>query len=297
MIFRNRNQKEQFKQDLKLKLRALLPQFILNVLRRRQVPLDKMREFLKTHRSIPYSPHFDRLAIVVPCYGHEKYLPDAFESIISQTELPDEVIFVDDGSPDNTAAVITELIANYEKINAGSIRFNLHRNSKNLGQSAAINKGVELAESDLVMVLNDDDYLMNDLVEVTKFLFKNNPDLALLGGSNIAFRSMAEITPDAKKISSFVKKESIKLRITTPADAINFEDYCSLNMTHTGSTFVKPKAIAAGLYYPYKKDRIVHFSDRDFQIRLNLLYPAGTTSEIPFCFWRNDSSVDNGRFT
>ena len=45
-------------------------------------------------------------SVVIPCYKQAHFLPQAIESALSQTHRPVEVIVVDDGSPDNTAAVV-----------------------------------------------------------------------------------------------------------------------------------------------------------------------------------------------
>ena len=46
------------------------------------------------------------VTISTPCYNHKKYLPDYFESIISQTYKNIELIITDDISQDNSQKVI-----------------------------------------------------------------------------------------------------------------------------------------------------------------------------------------------
>jgi len=293
----NRNEKVQRKQDIKMAIRRLLPNWFLRLVRRPQVPLKKKLSFLAEPRVLPTEPvKLETLAIIVPCFEHARYINQAFESIVRQTRLPDEVIFIDDCSPDNTTEVLNGLITDYEATNPGQIKFLVSRNEKNQGQALSINKAVELTTADLVMILNDDDYLLHDTVETTLILFQRHPDLALVGGTNIEFHGFEAPTEANRLIKEMFQSNEIDIKITSPAEALKYEDFNSLNMTHSGSTFVRTKAIAAGLYR-LKKDRIIVYSDRDFQIRLNLLYPAGTSDKISFCFWRNDSSVDNGLFT
>ncbi|MCX6712935.1 MAG: glycosyltransferase family A protein [Candidatus Vogelbacteria bacterium] len=294
---RDRNKEYQTRQDIKMAIRRLLPNWFLGLIRRRQVSLQKMLGFLNEPRVLPPEKEvFNSLAVVLPCYGHARYLPLAFESIIRQTRPPEEVIIIDDRSPDNTAEVIGQLISEYKQSGANQIKFIVQTNNKNLGQCASINKAVELSESDLVMIMNDDDYLMEDAVETMFDLFQKNPQIALIGGSNVGFTEDNILLKKPKKIKDYPGGDPVKLAITTPKDALAFEDYCSLNMTHSSSTFVRIKGVAAGLYRP-KKDRLVPFSDRDFQIRINLLYSVGTNVLVPFCFWRSDSSVDSGRYS
>jgi len=292
----DRNRREKQKQDIKMFIRGLLPRWFLNLIRRQQVPLRKMLEFTIEHKPLPNNLTIElkTLAIIVPCYNHDKYLAKTFESIINQTHLPNQVILINDDSKDRTGELIKKLVANYEANDPGKIKFITDNNNHNLGQAMTINKAIKLASTDLIMILNDDDYLMHDAVETILHLFRQNPKLALIGGSNIKFSNDELLDSSNKLIKNIKNPAEIELSITTPEDALKFEDFCCLNITHTGSTFVKTKAISAGLYRE-KKDRIIRFTDRDFQIRVNLLYPIGTTGDkIPFCFWRADSSVDAG---
>ncbi len=293
----NKNQKEQRKQNLKLAIRRLLPKWFLSLIRRRQVPLKKMQYFLSSHSPANNSTSTpETISIIVPCYGHGPYLEIMFTSIIKQTRLPDEVILINDYSPDETGLILKRLVAEHQAKKPNQIKFTILTNDKNLGQALTLNRGIETATSDLIMILNDDDYLMHDAVETMFYLFKQEPGIALIGGSMIDFGDNHFLDQHPKLITKQIKLNAINLRITTPADALAFEDYCSLNMAHSASTFIRTKALAAGLYRP-KKERIVHFSDRDFQIRMNLLYPVGSTEQVAFSFWRNNSSVDNSLFT
>ena len=48
------------------------------------------------------------ISVVVPVYNTEKYLKDCLESILNQTFTNFEVICVDDGSPDNSFAILNQ---------------------------------------------------------------------------------------------------------------------------------------------------------------------------------------------
>jgi|GEM_PF-674515 len=290
----DKNKKEKLKFERKMAIRKMLPNFFLNLIHRRQVPLKKMEAFLtQYHPLADQGTKLETLAIVVPCFQHAQFLPKTFASIINQTVLPNEVIFINDRSLDETTGVIDRLIKAYEATHPGQIKFTVETNTKNLGQAMSLNKGIELARTDLIMILNDDDYLMHDVVETMLSFFRRYPELALIGGDMISFDNDKTVEKSDKLIKNILDPAQVKLHITSPTDALKFEDFSCLHITHSGSTFVKKKAESAGLYRE-KKDRIVRFSDRDFQIRVNLLYPVGTTAQLPFCFWRNDSSVDSG---
>jgi glycosyltransferase involved in cell wall biosynthesis len=227
------------------------------------------------------------LAIVVPCYGHEKVIESTFVSILNQIEKPDEVIFVVDKSPGNSF----EILSNLKKKNA-NLPIKIINNKKNVGQAESINIGVRNSNSELIMVLNDDDYLMKDAVKIVKNNFKKNPTLGLIGFGCVLAKCEKDIINNAKS-SDYSKQTNLKIK--TPKDAINYENYNDINMTHSGSTFSKIAWKHINGYYP-KNKRIVNFSDRDFQIRMNLFFDVGVFS-VPICFWRNFCSVDSGKNT
>jgi glycosyltransferase involved in cell wall biosynthesis len=233
----------------------------------------------------------DSLALVVPCFRHEAYLSDVFESILSQTRRPDEVIFVDDGSPDATSEILRTFVASREGRDSG--RFALLVNDKNLGQAATLNRGISAASSDLIMILNDDDYLMHDAVESMLALFAQHREVALIGAGSIHFVGKEALAAAPKLIANRAAG-SLPLVFYQPEDVPRYRNYNDLNMTHSGCCFLKVAWEAVGGYYVDKGARVVSFSDRDFQIRVNSVWPVAVSNETPFTLWRRDSSVDGG---
>jgi len=78
----------------------------------RSVNVRRLREFSATLPPFHPEPRETRrYAIVVPCYNHAKFLPQAFESIEAQTLPPSEVILIDDQSTDSTWQVLGDLAA------------------------------------------------------------------------------------------------------------------------------------------------------------------------------------------
>ena len=232
------------------------------------------------------------LTIVVPCFGHAAHLQTMFESIVRQTRPADEVIFVEDRSPDDTAAILAGLITGRPNPSIG--RFSLLHNERNLGQAATLNRGIGAARCDLIMVLNDDDYLMHDAVAVTLERFAQHPELGLIGAHSIHFAG-DEVLAAAPKTSDAYPGARRPLVVRRPADVLRYRSYNDLNMTHSSSCFRRAAWAAVGGYYADGQRRVVPFSDRDFQLRVNALWPVGVAVEAPLAFWRTDSSVDAGR--
>lgn len=92
-------------------------------------------------------------SIIVPTYQHAAVLPQAIDSALAQTS-PVEVIVVDDGSTDGTAAVLERYCGRIVSI----VR-------PHGGPSAARNAGIDAARGDFVMFLDADDVIAPDKVE------------------------------------------------------------------------------------------------------------------------------------
>ncbi len=231
------------------------------------------------------------VAVVVSCYRHAAYLPATLASIAAQTRHPDEVVLIDDGSEDGSDAILRDWLRGQAWLPAGQGRAIVHE--RNVGQAASLNEGIASVRSDLVMILNSDDYLLHDAIAVAVRHFEEHPELALVGAHSLHFAGDASLGT-APKLSTDYVPEPLPLTIRRPEDVAAYRGYNDLNMTHSGSCFRKLAWEAVGGYRP-RSERCVPFSDRDLQIRVNALFPVGVAVETPLSFWRTDSSVDRGR--
>lgn len=232
------------------------------------------------------------IAVVIPCFGHASFLPDALESIANQTRLPDEVIAVDDHSPDQSVEVLEEQFARLRALN---IRCILLTNERNRGQAFSLNRGIAAAASELVMILNDDDYLMHDAVATVLGVFEQHSDIVMTGGTSIHFSTNEELKLHAKLGQGAAGMKTSRLTVSHPEDVRGYRRYNDLNMTHSGCSFLKTVWEMVGGYNSDKRTRLVPFSDRDFQLRINAIFPVAVSSAVPYSFWRSGSSVDQGR--
>ena len=78
------------------------------------------------------------ISVVCPTYNCSAYIQRTIDSILNQTELPEEVIFSDDGSGDDTASIIEDNRTRFEQL---GIRLNIDCNVHQ-GPGAARNHGV-----------------------------------------------------------------------------------------------------------------------------------------------------------
>ena len=95
------------------------------------------------------------ISVIIPVYNSDRFVAQAIHSILAQTLPPTEIIVVDDGSTDDTAAVVAGLIP----AAAVPIRYVYQDNQ---GPAAARNRGIALATGDLVAFLDADDLWLPD---------------------------------------------------------------------------------------------------------------------------------------
>lgn len=113
------------------------------------------------------SPKF---SIIVPLYNKAPYVRKALESILAQTVNDFELIIVDDGSTDNSAAICDEYLKEkFETINL-KLEIRLLR-QPNSGVAAARNNGVKASHGEYVCFLDADDWWEPDfLAEIDKLI-------------------------------------------------------------------------------------------------------------------------------
>lgn len=121
------------------------------------------------------------VSIVIPCYNYGKFLGAAIESVLDQNYTYIELIVVDDGSTDDTAAVA----ARYDGVRIIQI--------KNSGLAIARNTGTRASKGDFLWFLDADDMLAPGAVESSVALLKGRPDCAFAYGHESAIGPFGSI--------------------------------------------------------------------------------------------------------
>ena len=98
------------------------------------------------------------ISIVLPIYNGEKYMRQSIESIISQTYTNWELLIVDDGSTDQTAAIAQE----YENTDS---RIHYYKNPQNMRLPRTLNRGFSLSKGEYLTWTSDDNYYYPTAIE------------------------------------------------------------------------------------------------------------------------------------
>ena len=112
------------------------------------------------------------VSIVAPCYNAEKYLEEAIKSIFAQEYPHYEVIIVDDGSSDNSIAMLKQLQKTYD--------FQLFT-QPNQGVSAALNHGLRYAKGAYVSTPDLDDIMLPESLRIRADYLDKNPNVGCVG--------------------------------------------------------------------------------------------------------------------
>lgn len=112
------------------------------------------------------------ISVIIPVHNGERYLAEAIRSVLDQTLPPDEIIVVDDGSTDGSAAIARSFGPPVRVLTQA-----------NLGPAAARNLGVTHAAGDLLAFLDADDLWTPDKLTRQAQVLRDDPACeAVLGG-------------------------------------------------------------------------------------------------------------------
>lgn len=112
-----------------------------------------------------------QVSVVIPVFNGEKFLAEAIESVLAQQQPDIEILVVDDGSTDGTAAVAEKFGSAVRLIR-----------QPNRGVSAARNHGIRLAQAEVLAFLDADDLFTPDKFALQLPRLRKNPAVDIVIG-------------------------------------------------------------------------------------------------------------------
>lgn len=107
------------------------------------------------------------VSVIIPCYNAARWVAEAVDSCLAQTYVPIEVIVVDDGSTDESVAILRRY--------GERIRLVTQANS---GGNCARNRGFALSQGAYIQFLDADDYLLPEkIARQVRFLEETGADV------------------------------------------------------------------------------------------------------------------------
>src|SRR5215471_10914661 len=133
------------------------------------------------------------VSAIIPAYNAERWIARAIESVLSQTRPVDEIIVVDDGSTDKTAAVVAGFGERVHYIR-----------QTNGGPAKARNTGMQAAAGEWLALLDADDWSLPRRIELELQAAEQNPGAVLVYGSlhmvDESGKQETRIAPPAEKL-------------------------------------------------------------------------------------------------
>lgn len=123
-----------------------------------------------------------RLTLITICLNSVRTLRRTVESVLSQTRLPDEYIFVDGGSTDGTLALLDELAEALHKAGVETRIINQEHRPGEAGIPSAWNQGLATASGDVIGLLNSDDWYETSALETVERTLETHPEAGLACG-------------------------------------------------------------------------------------------------------------------
>jgi glycosyltransferase involved in cell wall biosynthesis len=138
--------------------------------------------------------------VLLPCKNGSSTILLAVNSILKQSYKNFELLYLDDGSTDNSIEIVK---------NINDERIRIISDGENLGLAKRLNQGVELAKGEYIARMDSDDVSFpSRLGEQVRFL-ENNMDIDLVGCKSVAFNTNYEVLgllPFQKDHSSLCNK-------------------------------------------------------------------------------------------
>lgn len=111
------------------------------------------------------------LSVIMPNYNHAQWLPQALGALLQQSVPADEIIVIDDGSTDDSVAIIEALQRTHPSLR-------LIRHETNRGVAAAVVTGLAAATGDLLLFAAADDFVLPSLFARAITALHTNPEAA-----------------------------------------------------------------------------------------------------------------------
>lgn len=163
----------------------------------------------QTNSLAEQSTHLPRVSIIINNYNYGRFVAQSIDSALNQTYENTEVIVVDDGSTDESIAVIQS----YEKQIIPVLK-------KNGGQASAINAGFSASSGDIICLLDADDLFLPERVSHVVDIFQKFPDIDWFFTESAALNNDEIVNTDLSTLFQEVRDKSLNAKL----EKIDFRD-------------------------------------------------------------------------
>ena len=217
------------------------------------------------------------IAVSIPTFNRIDLLKRTLKSVFAQTEPPDEIIVIDDGSTDGT----WEYLKTIKGIKA-------YRNKKNLGMIENWNETIKRAKSEYVVSLHSDDLILSDYIKVWR------EKIASAGDEVAAYFSAGYIIDGNDRVSGLVQPFPKDLLLRPPQTLRYFWKNFRFYLSVTGWTLYKKKVIKQAGYFTRNYNIA---AENEMTMKILPSYPVYYCSQPIFAFRRHELQGFEGKVT
>ncbi len=217
------------------------------------------------------------VSVCIPTYNDAAFLPYALASVLAQSYPRIEVVVGDDGSSDETPAVVASF---------ADPRVRYHRNERNLGQFANVNACIQRSAGDLVSVYHSDDVYDETIVEEEVAFLTAHPEagavFALDRWIDPAGRIIGEthLPPDVPNVPSLAMDQVLRVLLRHK------------NRLLRGPTFMTRRSVfdQVGLFEP---DTYPMANDLEYWLRVLTRFRVGLIRRYLMSYRQGPSQVSS----
>lgn len=206
---------------------------------------------------------YPTISVVMISYNHQQYIAKAIESILSQTQAPDEIIIVDDCSTDKNLSIIQDY-AKQDK------RIHVIAHERNMGPSTALNSGIQKASGTYLVMQSGDDISLPNRIEKQIAYLEKNRNIASVTSHVEAIDDNGIFTPRLQSVHDVFNIPAIS------QEEMLYHFFMEGNILNASSQTIRSCVFeTVGGYNP----SLLQYQDYDMNIRISLQYPIAILEE------------------
>lgn len=201
------------------------------------------------------------VSVLIPSHNSAPTLCQALDSVLAQTYPNIEIVVIDDGSTDDTPAVLREYAPRVRSFR-----------QPNGGLASARNSGCALARGEYLALLDADDLCMPERIAVQVEFMRKHPDVVLCSSDFAAFNGQGSVA------TSYCARYYSSIRQTVGGVAAIYPEHGTLSITpHSGAAVQEMPAYLGDVYEVLTRGNFVH--PPTVMFRRGVLESAGVFDE------------------
>jgi glycosyltransferase involved in cell wall biosynthesis len=202
-----------------------------------------------------------RVSVIVAARNEEGRIRRCIESLIQSIGPLDEIIVVNDGSTDRTAAELSLIDSDVVRVLA---------NAQSLGRAASRNAGILVAQGKYIAIQDADDEALPGRIEIPVAMLESDGDLVAASGQCVAVTEKGFLW---RHTSFPIEREEVKVALANSDMAV----------CHTGSVIRRSALDQVGLYDP----EFIRAQDLELFKRLSRLGPIENSARDTVLYTHN----------